>query len=268
MIPRLVLLAVLAATACAHTPAGLADAPAASLQTAQDVSWWEERVRPDRLHLLAALLAGAVQEAEKCRAEPSAECKKVSGRYSLRQEEGERVSMRLRRWQYEEVRVHGRADVDTDRFSLDLRLEIRDRDDDGPKWWAVQVQGTQDAAGHWRAEGDLAAEGHGRVQMLAEGVTLSKACKSEPMDGTMRFRSGATEAVVRYDGATQCDETGIATWTRDGQPQGEVDVVGTLRCGVAPGRPGAPVGWLVWIALAVRRRQRRARGGRDLFSPR
>ena len=250
-------LVVIALVACHRSPRGLTESPDATLQTVEQVAWWEERVRADRLQLLAGLLAGAIEEADKCRTAPSDECREISGRASMRAEGGQRRSIRLRRWRDKEVRIDGRAVVDTNMFSFDLRLEIVDRDDDGPQWWAVQIEGSTDDAGRWRAEGDAAAQGHGRVHVRIDDLSLSEACKSEPLTGTMQLRAGSTEAVVRYDGATDCDDKGIATWTRDGQPQGDVDVAGTLQCAVGSDGGRLPLGWGVLALLLVRRRQRR-----------
>mgnify|MGYP001226537526 CR=1 FL=1 len=250
-------LALVVGLAACHRPArGLAEAPDATLRTAAEVGWWEERIRPDRLQLLAGLLADAIEEADKCRVTPTEQCREISGRATMRVEGGERRAMRLRGWQYQEVRLDGRAVVDTNMFTFDLRLEILDRDDDGPQWWAVQIEGTRDAAGHWRAEGDAAAQGHGRVHVRVEELDVSEACKAEPWGGVMYLRSGASEAVVRYDGATACDEKGVATWTLDGQPQGDVDVAGALRCAVGSGRGRAPVGLGLLVVLALGRRRR------------
>jgi len=119
---------------------------------------------------------------------------------------------------------------------------------------SVVQQGTRDT---WNGEGTVGVEGQGSVTATTtDEVQDNSVCDSEPLSGTLTLASGGDEAVITFDGATDCDEDATGTWTLNGDGQGELEGVG-YQCATAPSRASAWVLALV-VGLALGRRRDRA----------
>lgn len=77
-------------------------------------------------------------------------------------------------------------------------------------------------------------------------------CEHEALSGQTFLRTDAHEAVITYDGATDCDPESTVTWTLDGAPQGELS---GIACSIsAVPVVGGPVALLAGLLLLGRRR--------------
>lgn len=104
--------------------------------------------------------------------------------------------------------------------------------------------------------GFFANEEHGKVEFETHEVRDGSVCETEPVSGSTRLFSGAHTVEVTYDGAVNCD--GLAPWTLDGVPMGELKVP---QCSATDDDRRWPWLFLLLIAAAARRRQRRPRIG-------
>ena len=66
------------------------------------------------------------------------------------------------------------------------------------------------------------------------------ACEYGPLSGTLSLVSGDDEAVLTFDGETDCDDNTSATWTLNGDDQGTITGVGYLCATTSP----RGLGWL------------------------
>ena len=85
-------------------------------------------------------------------------------------------------------------------------------------------------------------------------------CTDEHVSGVTIFISGADEAVITYDGATDCDSEDTVAWSLNGVDQGELERWGCTISGLSDRGPGA-LSLLVFTVLAgfALRRRRRVR---------
>ncbi|MEM6990767.1 MAG: hypothetical protein AAF721_09725 [Myxococcota bacterium] len=252
-------------------------APAAQLQTAEQVRFWEELSRPDVLAILAAWVTPARGPDSVCpdvRVHGAATLFTGGCRHGRTSVDGEAEVLRSTDGWRARMREYGDARLTTTgsvqwwegpearaSFALDVHLTLASADPEEPEWLAVRYRGGTDEDG-WHGRGRLAAEGHGSVSVDSDRLDLAaKRCGSEPLAGHTRLRAGQTEVDITYDGASDCDVPGTAQWTRDGVDQGELtDIMGVTGCAPKPsGSPGdgAPGGALVLLLFAPRRRRRR-----------
>lgn len=122
----------------------------------------------------------------------------------------------------------------------------------------VAFDGTQQT---WSGSGLLGEETLGRLELQTEEEIYDPSvCEPEALSGTTTISAGEQEAVIAYDGASDCEDPATATWTLDGVDQGERVGVG---CSVARGgRSGAPACLVALAALAVWRARRSGRARR------
>ncbi len=96
----------------------------------------------------------------------------------------------------------------------------------------------------WSGSGRIGSDLVGRYDIATEDEVIDyTVCQHEPLSGLTRISAGGHEAVIHYDGATDCVDSGTATWTLDGAEQGEIAGV---HCSAAPGSRGGGA-----IALAT-----------------
>ncbi len=109
-----------------------------------------------------------------------------------------------------------------------------------------------DGSDTWNGSGTIGGpDGRFTIETIDE-VTHSDSCRTEPMSGRTIIRAGGREAVVTYDGATSCDDPGMANWSLDGADQGQTVVP---RCSAG----GDPSGFFpALLALLFVRRRRTA----------
>lgn len=96
--------------------------------------------------------------------------------------------------------------------------------------------------------GRYADDVHGLVELQTIDQ-LPGAC-TEPLSGVTLLSTPDHQVAISYDGAFDCDDPGTATWSLDGQAQGELLGV---ECASTPGA----VGWLALAALATLIHRRR-----------
>jgi hypothetical protein len=123
----------------------------------------------------------------------------------------------------------------------------------------------------WSGSGTVSREGDevpsGRIEATTTNeVVDSTACSGQPASGntTLRDRHGNT-AIITYDGSIECDEEQAASYTLNGEPQGEIT---GIACAMSPRHRGdRPVGVLgvvlALVSLAALRKRRRPRVPRD-----
>lgn len=145
-------------------------------------------------------------------------------------------------------------------FEMDLRIRTNEVDEDciasEPRDIRIVYAGNDHDEG-LSGSGTLSHEVYGTVQAETENQVLGTFseddCQSEAESGTTTLRANGHEAVITYDGATDCDPEGTVTWTLDGEAKGEFAGV---HCSTA----GSPVGLGVLLAalglMGLRRRRR------------
>lgn len=118
----------------------------------------------------------------------------------------------------------------------------------------AQYEGSRedtDDARIFEGRGFVGATGVGRFFVRTEREVVQRdVCRKEPASGTTTARSGDDVAVLTYDGATACDDPGSATWTLNGEAQGDVAV----SC--SAGGSSGGVLWCLGLVLFLRRRTR------------
>lgn len=119
---------------------------------------------------------------------------------------------------------------------------------EGPTLW--------NGGGHVEREGVLAPNGEVDASTLDE-VVDNAVCAGQPVSGLTRLASGDDEAVIRYDGESDCDEKQNAQLWVNGEDRGLID---GISCAVrAPG--AGKSSWLLTgvalLALCATRRRRR-----------
>lgn len=158
-----------------------------------------------------------------------------------------------------------KADEET-RFSITLKLRDQDTDDllvidYRGRTTADLLSDTRDLAqpSVESGLGTVAVTSLGKVEVLHFDVVRDRSvCVSEPLSGITKLRAGGHTALITYDGEFDCDPAGLATWTLDGVPMGELDV-GLWNCSTAPatrGGPGLLGPWLLVLMLVVRAARR------------
>lgn len=266
---------VLVALGCGASHHARRTSPPSALGTAAEVVAWEGLARPDVLHTLAVLLVSIEGSGGSCpRVEHEGEVTTITGgctdpagrlhagRARLRTVDGE-VRARLRDFGDEDAHVWGRMRVQPEgerRFALDVRVEssapMRDLAP-GSTWLAIDAHGHRDAKGRWQVEGELAAEGRGRVRLRGTDIALDgDRCTHEPLAGRLALWSGPHRVEIRYDGASDCDLARTARWWRDGAEQGELEgIASPMSCAV--GRRGGAASWgAAWLLLGLVGRRR------------
>ncbi len=266
---------------CSASRPRLRQAPVVPLETADEVSWWESTARPDTLGIIAVFVAlvddggdgecPAVDESGNSTVVTGG-CTDASGKVwtgkASHKTDGAVSRVRLRDFGQGQARLTGTVELeanDRPQFAMNLRMEgpTLHSGPDAPQWMALDVRGARETNGAWSGEGDLAAQGKGRVRMKAHDIMFDdKGCGHEPVAGRLELWSGEHHVVVDYDGATDCDPTGTARWSRDGVEQGELDVDGGLDCNPMPakGSPPPVSGALLLLLGVGRRRVRRTPG--------
>lgn len=107
----------------------------------------------------------------------------------------------------------------------------------------------------WSGSGSIGAEEIGRYDVHTDDEVLdSSVCNSEPLSGSTTITAGEDVAIVTYDGETDCDMEGTATWTLNGADQGELTGV---QCSASPGRGGSASLALLALGAAIAWRLRR-----------
>jgi len=266
---------------CSATRSTLREAPPATLHSAESVGEWQELVRPDLLLLIGTMVA-IVDSKEGAGACPSVSrdgprvtvqggCTDAAGVTWTGQArqfvDDTRVRARLRAFGHGERRVDGRVDVRTEpEPSFVMKVVATEHEPESDRrshWLAIDARGRRTASGEWSAEGEVATDELGRVQLRAEGIVLDgDVCAHEPLRGQLELWSDRQRVRIDYDGATDCDPKGTARWSLDGVDQGELQGVGgELRCnpdsnGSAPTGTGMLLG-LGMLGLRRRRLDRR-----------
>lgn len=265
----------LPAAGCSASHRQLRKAPPAALADPASVVVWEGLARPDLLHLIAGLLAAVDASKGECpRVDQDGALTVVtanctdgsgslrSGRARIVTREGE-VRARLRGFGDHDGLVWGSVRVATEgapRFALDVRVEANEPMRDlapGSTWLAIDARGHRDPRGRWTVEGELAAEGRGRVRMRDTELELDdERCSHEPLTGLTELWAGEHHVEIRYDGATDCDDPGTARWWRNGVDQGELSgIAGGSGCSVATRRSdGLGALGVLLLLLGARRR--------------
>lgn len=273
------LVLALAATACGESHRLLRRSPPATLDHAPVVLGWEGLARPELLHTIASWLAAGGSERGPCpqveqdgdRTVITGGCTTESGSTRVGRARivtrGDEVRARLDGLGDDEQRVWGAVRVSTAgelRFSLDVRVQSTEPMQDlAPRatWLAIDAEGHRDASGRWFMEGELAAEGKGRVRVRSTGIVLDdEQCAHEPLAGRTELWAGDHHVEIRYDGATDCQDEGTARWWRDGVEQGELrGISGHAGCSIASPRERGLAGLLVLLAVLGRARRGRPR---------
>lgn len=143
------------------------------------------------------------------------------------------------------VRIWRRGDET--RFSVKMRL-------DGDRMVVVYEGRTtadlldeehhDEGPSEWSGVGTIATAEHGKVEILTFAKVHDRSvCRTEPVSGITKLRAGGHTALIRYDGAFDCDPDGRAEWSLDGVPMGEIDVA-SLDCSLTD----EPRGWS-WLAV-------------------
>jgi hypothetical protein len=99
--------------------------------------------------------------------------------------------------------------------------------------------------------GFFASEKYGKVEFETHEIRDGSVCKTEPVSGSTRLFSGGHTVEVIYDGAVDCDPEGLATWTLDGVPMGELKIP---QCSATDDERRWP--WLLVIMVVAARRRR------------
>jgi hypothetical protein len=262
---------VLAATACGSSHRLQRQAPPAALDDAPAVLGWGGLARPELLHTIASWLAAGEPGRGPCpRVERDGALTVITG--DCTNESGSRrmgwarivtgpdeVRARLRGFGDEEQRVWGRLRVSTEgdpRFALDVRVQSSAPMQElapGATWLAIDASGYRDARGRWFVEGELAAEGKGRVRVRGTDIAFDDdRCAHEPLAGRTELWAGKHHVEIRYDGATDCQDPGTARWWRDGVAQGELGgIPGESGCSVASPRGTDALAGLLVLLVAI-----------------
>lgn len=271
----------LLAVGCSASHRQLRRAPPAALADASSVVVWEGLVRPDLLYLISGMLMavegghGACPQVEREGAFTvvTGDCTDDtgsvrSGRARIVTTGGE-VRGRLRGFGDEDGLVWGTVRLTTEgepRFALDVRLESSEPMTDlvpGSTWLVIDARGHRDARGRWTVEGELAAEGRGRVRVRSTNIELDDdRCSHEPLAGRTELWAGEHHVEILYDGAIDCDDPGTARWWRNGVEQGELrGISGDVGCSVAARRGGDGLGGGLWLVLLLIGARPRRLGG-------
>ncbi len=112
-------------------------------------------------------------------------------------------------------------------------------------------------------EGDIERDGLGQPTGEVHATTTDEVldndvCNGQAVSGRTSIEMDGHEAIVTYDGATDCDEDEAAQWSYDGEDRGRVDgvVCGIARAGGAPrSRIELSLFCLAVVALGWRRRR-------------
>jgi len=123
--------------------------------------------------------------------------------------------------------------------------------------FAIEYSGTQveesDTVTRWSGEGRFATDTTGLVEAsTTDEIVDDEGCATEAESGTTTLVAGGHEAVITYDGATDCDPESTVTWTLDGEDQGELEGV---ECGTSLGASAWTAGMALLLVLGFRRRR-------------
>jgi MYXO-CTERM domain-containing protein len=121
----------------------------------------------------------------------------------------------------------------------------------------VPIDGDEDQTGPtvWSGKGSFGDDEYGKVDFETHEVRDKSVCKTEPLSGSTRLYADGHTVEVIYDGATDCDPEGRATWTLDGVPMGELQIP---KCSATSDSRAWP-GLFVFMLVAVARRRSRRR---------
>lgn len=138
-----------------------------------------------------------------------------------------------------------------------------------------KVAGAPNTTGNLALDKQTSWSGSGRVAIAQLGVFSTRTdreivdgavCEGEALSGTTTLAAGADEAVITYDGATDCEMTSTVQWSLNGVAQGELS---GIRCsaGAATHAPagaagGRDRGWLAALVAALALSASRRRQGR------
>ncbi len=280
-VPRVTALALavsatVLACGCGGARPFMRTAPPATLIDPTRVERWEEYARPDLLNMIAIWVATIEAEPGTCpriersgtKLEAFGDCvaddgQLWTGHASLHTRNGV-VRARFEEFGDSDVAVTGRIEVDggsRPRYAIDARFDMSRNDQrpaGQPSWLAIDARGHVADDGTWQGEGELGAQGLGRVRVRGRAIALDdEVCSHEPLAGTLELRADGHEVVIRYDGASDCDQPGTALWWLDGAPQGELTGInGGLACSVGSGGRGLGPLALSLLLLLARRRSR------------
>jgi hypothetical protein len=154
-----------------------------------------------------------------------------------------------------------RIDDMTHEFDVDL---VHETDAVATYDYSGEVTGGYDTRTVWSGSGTVTREGGevptGRIEATTTNEVIDDAaCSGQPASGntTLRDRHGNT-AVITYDGDIECDDEQAASYTLNGEPEGEIT---GIACAVSPGRrgerPAAVLGILLVLASLAGWRKRR-----------
>jgi hypothetical protein len=127
------------------------------------------------------------------------------------------------------------------------------------------VEGGYGGRSVWSGSGTVtrggAFEPTGTVEATTTDETLDDdVCSGQAASGETSLRIGEDEAIVTYDGATDCDEDQAAKWSLNGEPQGLVTGVVCSTAAPGAGARKEPLGALfLLMAFGAARRARHAR---------
>lgn len=160
-------------------------------------------------------------------------------------------------------RLDGEVRLDADGafgLSLVIRSEPRPGNCNVPpsfmvvEYSGIMTESPDDGRIEVNGSGRVGDREHGWVHISTDSQRYdSEICEGEALSGTTTVTSGPHTAVIIYDGLTDCDPSSTATWSLDGEDQGEMDAIG---CSTVSAWPGVAGLGLAGLALWRRRRRR------------
>ena len=102
----------------------------------------------------------------------------------------------------------------------------------------------------------VSSEGQGGTVEVttADEVVNGEVCEPEALSGTTTLTTDDHEAVITYDGATDCDEAATVTWTLDGVDQGVMEGISCASQHQTPRDFGLVAALLGLVGLSRRKR--------------
>jgi hypothetical protein len=122
----------------------------------------------------------------------------------------------------------------------------------------VALDGDEQAQGPtvFSGKGRFGSDEYGKVEFETHEIRDSSVCKTEPLSGSTWLHADGHTVEVIYDGETDCDPEGRATWTLDGVPMGELQLP---KCSATSDSRAWPGLFVLMIIASARRRAHRTR---------